>query len=75
MSKTYRIRAVSQVPSGAVLSDLTDEELSDVADTGLRGQGAVVEMMSRLSRSIQSMDKTTSHYSKVINFSKDYRSW
>ena len=66
MPSPFKIKTLNQVPTFADPKELTDEELSELADTGLRGQGAVVEMMSRLKLSIEKLDKTTSYYSKVL---------
>lgn len=38
----------------------TDRELIDRADAGLRGQGAVVEMMARLREAVTRLDQTSS---------------
>lgn len=44
----------------------SDKDLVEEAQLGLRGQGAVVEMMSRLRKDIDNLDKTTAVYSKII---------
>lgn len=44
----------------------SDEELANQADVGLRGQGALVEMMSRLKTSIDKLEKSTTFYSKWL---------
>jgi len=48
------------------LKQASDEELSIAADTGLSGQGAVVEMMSRLKSTIKKLDTSTTKYSKML---------
>lgn len=44
----------------------TDEELIQEAQTGFRGQGAVVESMVRLRNSIERLNRTTSNYSIAL---------
>jgi len=48
------------------MEKFSDEELADQADVGLRGQGALVEMMSRLKTSIDKLEKSTTLYSKWL---------
>lgn len=43
-----------------------DKELVEEAQTGLRGQGAVVEMMRRLKDSIDKLESSTSNYSRWL---------
>ena len=40
-------------------SEWTNTELADEAQTGLRGQGAVVEMMSRLKKATDNLNRST----------------
>lgn len=47
---------------------MSDKELGEEAQVGLRGQGAVVEMMGRLKETITNLNKTTALYSKIIIF-------
>lgn len=42
----------------------TDQQLINDADQGLRGQGAVVEMMQRLKDSIENLNVTSTKLSK-----------
>jgi|GEM_PF-4361015 len=44
----------------------TDEELAKDADLGLRGQGSVVEMMNRLKRSIENLDRSSAKLGKRV---------
>jgi hypothetical protein len=46
----------------------SDEELVAEAQTGLRGQGAVVEAMRRLRNSIEALRQSTNWYSGVMVF-------
>ena len=48
--------------------DQTDKQLADEAQTGLRGQGAVVEANCRLRNSIEAMRRSTDRYSGVMVF-------
>jgi hypothetical protein len=52
----------------------SDELLAQKADSGLRGQGAIVEMMSRLKASIIRLDETSTKQQKeVIKLTKSIR--
>ena len=46
--------------------DKTDENLVKEADAGLRGQGAVTEMMRRLKNSIEKFNKNTTEYNRIM---------
>jgi hypothetical protein len=48
--------------------DQTDQQLADEAQTGLRGQGAIVESNRRLRNSINAMRRSTDRYSGVMVF-------
>lgn len=48
------------------MKKFSDEELTNQADAGLRGQGALVEMMSRLKTSIDRLEQSTTFYSKWL---------
>ena len=48
-----------------------DEELAIEADTGLRGQGSVVEMMRRLKEAVLSLDRTsTNQQEKMLSLTR-----
>lgn len=47
-------------------SEWTDEELADEAQTGQRGQGAVVEASRRLRAAIQRLDRLTTTLAKWL---------
>lgn len=50
----------------SIYKNLTDEELSEKADNAWRGHGAIVESTTRLRKSIEKLDKTTSFYSRTL---------
>ncbi|KKU79795.1 MAG: hypothetical protein UY06_C0013G0009 [Candidatus Amesbacteria bacterium GW2011_GWA2_47_70] len=50
------------------MKKFSDQELANQADMGLRGQGALVEMMSRLKYSIDKLEKSTTFYSRWLVF-------
>ena len=53
------------------IPDRKDEELVTEADTGLRGQGSVVEMMRRLKEAVLSLDKTsTNQQEKMLSLTR-----
>lgn len=66
MAKSYKIKTPTGVPSFADPIGLNDEELAEQADNGLRGQGALVEMMSRLRKSLVDLDNATTRYSQIL---------
>ncbi|MEK7534307.1 MAG: hypothetical protein AAB600_03110 [Patescibacteria group bacterium] len=43
-----------------------DNDLVEEAQTGLRGQGAVVEMMGRLKNAIIEQDRSTKRLNKIL---------
>ncbi|MGH8510570.1 MAG: hypothetical protein ACREU8_04095 [Gammaproteobacteria bacterium] len=48
-----------------------DEELAIEADSGLRGQGSVVEMMRRLKEAVLSLDRTsTKQQEKMLSLTR-----
>jgi hypothetical protein len=47
-------------------SEATDEELANAANSGLAGQGAVVEITRRLMVAIQNLDRATTKLSKWL---------
>src|SRR5579864_7487065 len=48
------------------LKNASDEELAIEADTGLRGQGAVVEISSRLKYAIEKLDKSIAMFHWIL---------
>ena len=50
----------------ATTNEKTDQQLAERADDGLKGQGAVVDMMSRLKDSIESLNTTTTKLNCVM---------